>query len=486
MAGFGGALRFSDGSTIFIGQIMIADHDHSGPVYGNYDYWLVKTDASDNIVWEKTFGGSGDDIPYAIVENSLNEIFLIGTSDSPVSGTKTEAGFGGRDIWIIKVDQTGNQLDEAVFGTSQTEDLYANCAVAGLNNEIVIAATSGGGIEGNKTSANYGVTDIWLFKIDHNCEKIGDASFGGSGVESGATLSFDGSDKLIAASNSSSGISGNKTIDNYGPINSWFLSLDYSLQQQHQNMFGGSALDFPNAGIFSAGKFYLCIMSSSPVSGNKTCQKYSGEYDAVVLKIDTGSLTIQQQISFGGSGSSVFNQLVPLNEGFVGVGYASGASNPFKTSNSYGSSDVWLLGLNDDLQPVWNTTFGGDDIDGDNAMTVFSNPGSLEIYSDFRSSSNSGIMHCNNYGTENIFHYILSTDLGINEQKIDDLTIYPNPSTNYVFVLNMKDSSPYNIFDLSGKTVSSGIVSNEISIDHLDKGVYLLSLPMGTVRFVKE
>ena len=60
----------------------------------------------------------------------------------------------------------------------------------------------------------------------------------------------------------------------------------------------------------------------------------------------------------------------------------------------------------------------------------------------------------------------------------DALLLFPNPTTNYISVLNLNSEEHYIIFDVLGKKVSSGTLSpnSQISVNNLEKGIYFLKL----------
>jgi hypothetical protein len=66
---------------------------------GNYDFWLVKTDASGAMQWSKTYGGTGDDEAYALVQASDGGYALAGLTNS--------LGAGNYDFWLVKTDAAG-------------------------------------------------------------------------------------------------------------------------------------------------------------------------------------------------------------------------------------------------------------------------------------------------------------------------------------------------------------------------------------------
>ncbi|MBK7853611.1 MAG: hypothetical protein IPJ79_00675 [Bacteroidetes bacterium] len=70
---------------------------------GDYDYWIVKSDSTGNIQWQNTIGGNGDDWLNSIVQTSDEEYILGGSSNSNISGDKTENSNGDYDYWIVKI-----------------------------------------------------------------------------------------------------------------------------------------------------------------------------------------------------------------------------------------------------------------------------------------------------------------------------------------------------------------------------------------------
>ena len=72
--------------------------------------------------WDRTYGGSGWDHIYEMIPTSDGGYLFVGSSDSNVSGKKSQDSRGGKDYWAVKVDESGNQLWDKRFGGSG-EDL---------------------------------------------------------------------------------------------------------------------------------------------------------------------------------------------------------------------------------------------------------------------------------------------------------------------------------------------------------------------------
>jgi hypothetical protein len=66
---------------------------------GNWDAWLVKTDASGNALWMQTVGDTGDDRCYW-VQKTVDRGYIV-------AGSTGSTGAGGFDAWLVKTDSVG-------------------------------------------------------------------------------------------------------------------------------------------------------------------------------------------------------------------------------------------------------------------------------------------------------------------------------------------------------------------------------------------
>jgi hypothetical protein len=85
---------------------------------GLLDGWLIKTDNSGNMLWEKTYGGSSGDGFFRIIPDNSGNYFLVGGSGSSDGDISQDPYPNSEDYWIVKIDIDGNILwDKIVGGT---------------------------------------------------------------------------------------------------------------------------------------------------------------------------------------------------------------------------------------------------------------------------------------------------------------------------------------------------------------------------------
>ncbi|MEM6720581.1 MAG: LamG-like jellyroll fold domain-containing protein [Bacteroidota bacterium] len=93
---------------------------------------------------------------------------------------------------------------------------------------------------------------------------------------------------------------------------------------------------------------------------------------------------------------------------------------------------------------------------------------------------------CSNW-VDSVPNALLSTDTI--EAAVEGLSVYPNPSRDYVRINGLKTSEAYAIFNMVGAVVKRGIVANnqEITITDLKTGMYFLKLSGDrTMKFIKQ
>ena len=131
------------------------------------DFWVVRTDAQGEILWEKTYGGGGYSF-LGSLRTTIDGGFILGGSylDSPAEGrvgNKTSPSFGLCDYWIVRTDGLGNLLWDQSFGGTRDDVLFDLQQTD--DGGFLVGGESLSSTNGNKARLNYGERDYWVVKL---------------------------------------------------------------------------------------------------------------------------------------------------------------------------------------------------------------------------------------------------------------------------------------------------------------------------------
>lgn len=143
---------------------------------GDYDYWVLKLDGSGNLVWQNTIGGSGIDYLRDMKQLADNTYMISGYSNSNISGDKTENSNGGYDYWLVKLNTSGSIISQNSIGGSADES--GPYLLPTNDGNFMMFSSSDSNISGDKTENNRGLDDYWMFKTTPAILGVSQNTFG--------------------------------------------------------------------------------------------------------------------------------------------------------------------------------------------------------------------------------------------------------------------------------------------------------------------
>ncbi|WP_273568827.1 hypothetical protein [Maribacter halichondriae] len=292
----------SDGGYAVLGFSNSTDGDLQGKNLPVMDYWLLKFDSEGDLQWNKTYGGSGEDLGQSLIQTNDGGYALTGYAQSADGDGSNNNGF--HDNWIIKLDASGTIEWERSFGFSGHDHSYD------------ILQTEDGGF------FFVGFLDITSARADGYTEK------GGS-------------------------------LTRHGVGEFWGTKIDAQGDIEWRRYFGGTNNDRAHAVVQSEDGGF--VMAGFTESNDFDIKNSRGSYDFWVLKIDNSGNLVWER-SFGGSGIEIAYDISKTNDnGFVITGNTF--SDDGDVSTSKGESDIWLIKIDDGGNLLWEKTYGGTQFD---------------------------------------------------------------------------------------------------------------------------
>lgn len=277
-----------------------------------------------NLIWEKTFGGPGDDRAFDIA-NVGSGYVVVGSSTSFIPG-KTVAV-------IVRFDSNGNELWNRTFIENfGSEFRYVYALQDGfltVGNAFLASGDSYGVV------AKFGLQGDLLWNV--------------------TLKASEGVNKLFSGmyNNGSLVVTGFTQPDgNYSNTQAWIVKLDNSgniiWNRTYENSSNSAAM-----GITLTQD--NCYMVAGYVDPSRT-----SNYDFLVLKLDTNGELLWNK-TYGGPESDKAYAIASAPDGCIIAGntYSYGAGN----------SDAWIIKIDLNGKLLWDKTFGGKEYDSPSCMS---------------------------------------------------------------------------------------------------------------------
>ncbi len=179
---------------------------------GGFDYWFVKVDSNGNLLWNKTYGGLVDDFGTSVIQTSDGGYALTGWTNS--------FGVGGEDIWLVKTDGSGNMVWNITYGSNYNDEAHG-----------LVQTGNGGYLIAGDTAFESGNEDAWLLKVGSNGSMLWNRTFGGPALDTFLSI--------VQLNDSCVALSGYTTSFGSGSNDAWLVKTDSAGTLQWNKTYGG-------------------------------------------------------------------------------------------------------------------------------------------------------------------------------------------------------------------------------------------------------
>ncbi len=332
-------VQTKDGGYALTGYAMSSDGDGSVNK-GFHDNWILKLDYAGNIEWEKSFGFSGHDHSYDLIETEDGGLFFVGFLDitSARADGNTEkrnslTAHGVGEFWGTKIDAKANVEWRGYFGGTNNDRAHS-----------VVRANDGGYVMAGFTESNdfdiansRGSYDFWAVKVDDKGNMVWENSFGGTGIEQAQDISKTADGGYVITGNTFS--NDTDVSKNNGASDVWLIKIDANGKKVWDRSYGGT--EFEDGQSVTLSKDGGFIIAGNSKSTNNDLNANAGENDIWLIKTDANG-TMEWQKSFGGAGLDFGFDAIETEDGSI-ILIGETSSEDFLGLQNKGKSDVVII-----------------------------------------------------------------------------------------------------------------------------------------------
>jgi hypothetical protein len=480
----------------------------------------VKLNQQGDQVWEKYFSGNNHDYLSATVATQEGGFLVSGTTYSSKGLDKKEDSKGGSDIWLIRLNEFGDELWQKTVGTSSDEEARAVIQTTDLGFFVAgnvqgslrepqgtpirepqgtpisnaqgkpIAESQGTqksqGASPQKTPGmqGYGSKDVLIIKLDKNGKEISQLVLGGRGLDEVEKMIPTKDGGALLGIYSRSNVGGSKQTENFGEGDYYIIKINKEGRVEWEKNYGGKGDDHLRTLALTSSGYIIGGESRSERSGNKTLGIEEGTDLWLISLNERGDEEWQKSYNFKNRdilmGMSVIHSADDKTKGILLGGYTQAEG---RIEN--GDEKFWMLYLDQNGNEQWRRH-----VEGESSKRE-------ERLSDIKLNRDGSIIlagtSAEELGKEN-WKIIKLGDKQIDQLIVkQDIKIYPNPVSDYAYVEIGFDPSTgsgqgfkeadITLYDMGGRQLQSLKTKNKvtkINTQPLIQGAYLVVIKTDT------
>ncbi|RAJ19997.1 putative secreted protein (Por secretion system target) [Gelidibacter algens] len=473
------------------------------------DVFVQKVDTDGNFLWAKRFGSAGNDTGMSITTDLLGNVYIGGTYEGSVDFDPSSEEFilnsiGDLDIFVVKLNANGDFLWAKSMGSEFYEDIVE--IKMSDSGSLILMGYFSENFDADPGVAeqifnSQGSFDIFLIELNQSGELIKAKSYGGNGFDLGMDMKITSNGFILITGifKGTIDLDPSETEEYFltstgGNNSGYTLVLDGDMNFLNAHSTNGGRVNFRAVSVTQDGSIYVTgdmqdAVNFGSVNGADIILDSPFAPNAFVMKLDFNA-NLQWVLKVNAE-EPVFGLSVVANADQVFIsGFYENLTdfNPSETAEfnleveSLNATDAFLAIYSSNGEFVNAVNFGGVDFIDTHRMEI-------DIHGDLILGAHYGYNIDIDPSPENVIEmtavdwrdsYILKfglENLGIGEEVLNTFSVYPNPTDDMVFIkgLNLYNT-PYMIFDMLGREVKSGKVSNDqgISFPELSKGAYTL------------
>jgi hypothetical protein len=283
---------------------------------GNSDFWLIRVDNNGNHIWNHTYGGTGYERPYALVECQDGGFAVLGYTDS--------FGSGMHDMWLVKTDSSGNALWNRTYGGPEDDEGWG----------ITECEDGGFALTGYSASFGAGSWDMWLIRTDSDGQALWNATYGDTLGDYGKSVIADIAGCYIVFG---------ATFTDDDEYDYWLVIANNDGELVWNENYGGEFRDRGECMVISDGQM---ILNSHLILAGYSSSYDGGFTNGWVLKVSIPLLWIDEpedsieELLLVDIDPYRYFSIVAIDQWWINIS----ASVSFSVLSPTGETTVWIVG----------------------------------------------------------------------------------------------------------------------------------------------
>jgi hypothetical protein len=412
------------------------------------DLVLIRTSLIGDSLWSRYYGGTDDDWSCCILPTLDGNYYLVGTAASTDGDITYNPYPGFANIWVVKIDSSGNKLWDKVYGGSSSDE--AMRAIVTFDGGLAILSSTFS-YDGDITNY-YGGSDVWVLKLDNIGNKQWDFTFGAPGFDYAWGITQTQDSGFFFGGGFKEGSGGNiqcyNADSNY--LDAFLFQLDKHGALIGKKCYPGMHDDFIRQIIELPDGYLIAGNTSSPDISPDNIGFHAGYNHTgypttdIWLQRTDFEWNIEWERCYGGSGWEDMYRIYQCSNGDYMM-FGTTTSNDGDVSGFHGAwqmGDIWMVRLNSLGEIIWQRCIGklaaerlqmNSILKLDEAHYILSVEAEGCIMDDdFTCTTTDDPYHCYNYAWV-IQINDTAASVGITEPLPTlSIKLYPNPATDFI------------------------------------------------------
>ncbi|WP_234736900.1 hypothetical protein [Tellurirhabdus bombi] len=343
---------------------------------GSYDGWVAQLDFSGTIIWQETYGGSGDDVFRYVQQTPDGNYLLMGNTSSTTGDVGSNKG--DYDAWVVKINPSGGIIWKNSFGTANRDFAYSGVVtpsgdlllvgetltsgvprawvrkISSSGNELlaynwtnspssvwkhIFSPTPGSYLLSGAQTVSVNKFNLWTAKFDSDnnwANPTWQSTPGGIYDDVGywSVASTDGG--IFTAGINTAGVD---ELGTWAP-NLFAVKHKPSGSEDWQKIYGGTREEFVYSVANSTDGGYTIVGYTQSVNGDISNNK--GGNDLWLIKLDASGQKTSLNRTIGGSGNETGHCIQPTPDGgYIIVGFTTSSDGDIRTNR--GGEDILII-----------------------------------------------------------------------------------------------------------------------------------------------